>query len=157
MGLRQLASEAGRDLLANYSEFHDGFLDGLLLDDSSAHIFLSTYQKERFVIEASNVAALNAGDFKEGNIIFDVVIRNASELTLEDIEAVHGPFSEVSRSHYAKRCLDLALEKNLVLLEINPSYGATCLVLAATMDLCGRQSWVERHMLPKENLKVAND
>jgi hypothetical protein len=133
--------------LANYSEFHDGFLDGLLLDDSSAHIFLRTYQQERFVIEASNVAALNASDFKLGNIIFEVLTRSANELTLEDIEAVHGPFPEVSRSHYAKRGLEL--EKNLILLEINPSYGAICLVLAATVDLCSRQKWVERHMLAK--------
>jgi hypothetical protein len=150
MGLRRLASEAGRDSIGKlYSEFHDEFLDGLLLDDSSAHIFLRTYQQERFVIEASNVAALNAGDFKLGNIIFEVLTRSANELTLEDIEAVHGPFPEVYRSHYAKRDLELALEKNLILLEINPSYGATCLVLAATMDLCSRQKWVDRHMLAK--------
>jgi len=127
--------------LANYSEFHDGFLDGLLLDDSSAHIFLRTYQQERFVIEASNVAALNASDFKLGNTIFEVLTRSVNELTLEDIEAVHGPFPEVSRSHYAKRGLELALEKNLILLEIIPSYVAICLVLAATVDLCSRQKW----------------
>jgi hypothetical protein len=135
--------------LDKYSEFHDGFLEGILLDDSSAHIFLSTHQKDQFVFEASNVSRLNAEGFKEGNIIFEVLIRSAIELTLEDIEAVHGGFPEVSRSRFATKGLELALEKNLSLLEINPSYGATCLVLAATFDLCSRQDWVDRHMLSK--------
>ena len=49
--------------MKNYSEFHDGFFDGLLLDDSATHIFVSTPQKKRFVIRAQNVASLTAGEF----------------------------------------------------------------------------------------------
>jgi hypothetical protein len=135
--------------LDKYSEFHDGFFEGILLDDSSAQIFLSTHQKDQFVFEASNVSRLNAEGFKEGNIIFEVLIRSAIELTLEDIEAVHGGFPEDCRSRFATKGLELALEKNLSLLVINPSYGATCLVLASTFDLCSRKDWVGRHMLAK--------
>jgi hypothetical protein len=136
-------------VLKKYFEFHDGSLDGLLVEDKSVHVFVSKLNQEHFVIEALGVAALNANHFKQGNIIFGISIRNANELTLEDIETVHGEFPEVSRAHFATRSLELALEKNLSLLVIDPSYGATCLVLAATFNLCTRRDWVELTCLPR--------
>ncbi len=77
-----------------YGEFHDGLFDGLLLDRASANVFVSTPDKEHFVLEISDVAAVDAGTFKEGNIIFDVLIYGCDELTLEQMIAVHGPMSE---------------------------------------------------------------
>jgi hypothetical protein len=133
--------------LEKYFAFHDGSLDGLLVEDKTAHVFVSTMNQERFVIEASGVVALNADNFKQGNIIFEVLTRSANELTLEHIESVHGGFPEVSRSRFAARGLELAVEKDLSLLVIDPSYGATCLVLAATFNLRKRRDWEEGHML----------
>jgi hypothetical protein len=133
--------------LKNYSEFHDGFFDGLMLDDSVSHIFVSTPQKKRFVIRAQNVASLTAGEFKEGNIIFDVLIRSSDEVTLEDIQAVYSHFSGVDASIQAQRALEKARENGLSLLEIGSSYGATCLLLARSFELCGHREWIERYML----------
>jgi hypothetical protein len=126
-------------LLKKYSEFHDGFLDGVFLDGNSAYIFLSTDRGELFVFEATQVDSLNIADFRKGNIIFEVLCHSANELSLEMIEAVNGGFPEVSRSRFAQRGLELAVEKNLVLLEINPSYGATCLILASSFSLRRRR------------------
>jgi hypothetical protein len=58
--------------VTNYSEFHDGFFDGLLIEGKSVSILLSTYKREQFVIELSEVVALSASDIKAGNIIFEV-------------------------------------------------------------------------------------
>lgn len=136
--------------MKNYSEFHDGFFDGLLLGEKSAHIFVSTEHKELFVIEVLDVVALSASDIKAGNIVYEVLTRSGVELTLEDIIAVKGPFPEISEQSFAQRGLVQALEDNLILLEINPSYGATCLVLARSVQLCNRQEWIGRHMLGEE-------
>ena len=134
--------------MKKYVEFHDGFLDGLLLDGPNASVFLSTYQKEHFVLEASDVAAVDAGIFKEGNIIFEVLVHGCEELTLEQMIAVHGPMSDYGLPDQAQRWLAKAQQGGLTLLEINPSYGATCLVLARTIDLRHRVEWLERHMHP---------
>jgi len=135
--------------LKKYPEFHDGFLDGVFLDGSAAYIFLSTDRAELFVFEATQVDSLNIADFRKGNIIFEVLCHSANELSIEMIEAVKGGFPEVSRSHFAKRALELALEKNLVLLEINTSYGATCLVLASSFSLRPRPAWKPNSLLSK--------
>ena len=132
--------------MKKYVEFHDGFLDGLLLDGSTACVFLSTDDKEHFVLEASGAAAVDAGTFKEGNIIFEVIEHSTNELTLDHMIWVHGPLSEFGLPDQAQRWLTKAQQNNLILLEINPSYGATCLVLARTIELRGRKEWISRHM-----------
>jgi len=129
-----------------YGEFHDGFLDGLLLDGPSAYVFVSTQEKGRFVLEISGVAAVDAGTFKEGNIIFDVLTYGCDELTLEQMIAVHGPMSEYGITDQAQQWLTKARQEGLSLLEINPSYGAACLILAQTIDLRHRQEWLGRQM-----------
>jgi hypothetical protein len=128
----------------NYSEFHDGSFDGLLLEDSVTHVFVRTPQKERFVIEASNVASLTAGEFKEGNIVFDVLIHSSDELTLESISGVYG-VSGICDSIQAQRQLERARQNGLSLLEIGSSYGATCLLLAQSFELCSYREWIGRH------------
>lgn len=130
--------------MKKYNEFHDGFLDGLLLDGPSAYIFVSTPEKWQFVLEISGVAAVDAGTFKEGNVIFDVLVYGSDELTLEQMIAVHGPMSEYGLPDQAQRWLTKARQEGLHLLEINPSYGAACLVLAHTIDLRHREEWLGR-------------
>lgn len=136
--------------MKSYSEFHDGFFDGLLLEEKSAYIFVSTENRELFVIEVLDVVALSASDIKAGNIVYEVLTRSGVELTLEDIIAVKGPFPETSEQSFSQKGLAQALEENLTLLEINPSYGATCIVLARSVRLCKRQEWIDRHILGKE-------
>jgi hypothetical protein len=129
-----------------YTEFHDGFLDGLLLEGSAAYVFVSTDEKKHFVLEVSGVTAVDAGTFKEGNIIFDVLIHGCDELTLDQMIAVHGPMSEYGLPDQAERWLAKAQQGELNLLEINPSYGAACLVLGRTIDLRHREEWLGNQM-----------
>jgi hypothetical protein len=132
--------------LKKYSEFHDGSLDGLLIEDSTAHIFVSTLKKEHFVFECSGVSSINAGPFKAGNIIFDVLIRSGDELDVEAMVDVHGAMSEFDRSDRAELWLLEAHENNLILVSIGTSYGAECFVLASTIELRTRQEWIKLHM-----------
>ena len=121
--------------MKNFTQFHDGFFDGLWIDSTRVHIYLSTLQKERFTAVADGVVRLFATGIKEGNIIFDVVVRDHDELTPDDISAVYDLAGGTALEEKASRLLDKAREEKWVLLEISPSYGANCLILARRVDV----------------------
>lgn len=76
--------------MTTYDQFHDGSLDGLLIEETSVAIFLSTEENGRFVLVAKDVMAMTANGFLAGNIIFEVAVRESTELTSRDIrDAYH--------------------------------------------------------------------
>lgn len=121
-----------------YDEFHDGDLEGLLIDGSTVQIFLSTIGKEHFVFVARGVVALAASGFRQGNIILGVVVKQKDELMVEDIMGVY-ELSTKAEEESAPKLLGRARDRNLIILEINPSYGATCLLLCQSLDLLHRK------------------
>jgi hypothetical protein len=125
--------------MKNYDQFHDGWLDGLLIDQKSVQVFLSTEERHPFVLVANGVVALAADGFKAGNIVFDVVTRQKEEVDIQDIMRAYGLAEGVAERAQAQKLLDKALEQNLIVLEINPSYGATCILLAKSLELLHRQ------------------
>lgn len=129
--------------MKNYDQFHDGWLDGLLIDQKSVQVFLSTEDRHPFVVVASGVIALAADGFKAGNIVFEVVTRQKEELVLQDITRAYGLAEGATDLDQAQKLLDKALEQNLIVLEINPSYGATCIILAASVNLLHRRESAE--------------
>jgi hypothetical protein len=116
------------------NQFHDGFLDGLLIQGTAVRVFLSTEDRQEFVLEVRGVLYLKVDEFREGNIIFDVLERDGDDLTFQDMMDFFG-FKDEAR---ARRELDEARGKNLIVLEINPSYGATCIILAESVELLPR-------------------
>jgi hypothetical protein len=127
--------------MTNYNQFHDGWLDGLLIDQKSVQVFLSTEEKQPFVIAAGGVVALSADGFKAGNIIFEVLTKQQDELTLQDITESYGLSVEINDQEQAQKLLEKARERGLTVLQINPSYGATCILLAESIDLLPRHEW----------------
>jgi hypothetical protein len=119
--------------MAEFGQFHDGFLDGLLTEDDAVQFYLSTQERERFVIEASGVVALRVDGFQKGNIIFDVLVRKGEDITIHDVTSLMGFIDEAK----AVAKLEEA-RKHLVVLEINPSYGASCIILAESVELLHR-------------------
>jgi hypothetical protein len=92
--------------------FHDGFIDGLLVNGLDARVFLRTASQEKFTIVLSGVKSLVLDDFRQGNIILSVdwldpqvftmsrfagftrsrrkaVLRNAGYLTLRRKDSMH--------------------------------------------------------------------
>jgi hypothetical protein len=49
-----------------YDQFHDGSLDGLLIDQISVYVFLRTEEGQLFVVLASGVVAMAADGFNAG-------------------------------------------------------------------------------------------
>ena len=117
-----------------FDQFHDGSLDGFLVQGSTLSVFLSTANKQEFILKASGVLSLKVDGFRQGNIIYDVIVRSSNEVTFDDIIS----FYDFKDEAKALLKLEDTRHKNLAVLEINPSYGATCIILAASIDLLSR-------------------
>jgi hypothetical protein len=123
--------------MIDYGIFHDGFVEGFLIKDSQVIIFLKTSEKELFALIADDVAGMRADNFKEGNIIFDVVIRQGSDLVPGDMDGYDfatGPLGESQRTTVLER----SRNENRLALEITSSYGCTCILTASSVKLLPR-------------------
>jgi hypothetical protein len=119
------------------SKFHDGFVDGFLLRGTQAIVFLRTQGNEAFALVADDVAKMRVDSLMEGNIIFDIVMRQGHELTMSDVDVygfVAGPLGEKQASEK----LEWLRTENRVALEINPSYGCECFLIARAVTLVPR-------------------
>ncbi len=74
-----------------------------------------------------DVERLNSLNFKEGNIIFEIVLVKPDELTLAHIVQLYD--IELAKAELAEQLHDEAKQLGLSALEINPSYGGECIIL----------------------------
>jgi hypothetical protein len=132
--------------MRNYSEFHDGIFEGVWIDGDTVYVFLGTHTKERFVALSSGVSALNVTDFRKGNLIFEVITRTSEEVTVEDMVTLHYLREGEEGNAQATKLLSQTQQKRLSILEINPSYGATCLLLARSIEIISQNEWSARYL-----------
>jgi hypothetical protein len=113
--------------------FHDGHFDGLRIGPSNlVNLFLRTQDGKSFTLVLQQVDALTFSEIKQGNIIFDLVLRSPEELTrldMAELYSVDGDTSQAGDLLTAKR------EQGFQLLEINASYGAQGRVLFQTFQI----------------------
>jgi hypothetical protein len=113
-------------------KFHDGHLDGLrILDDHTVQLFLRDVGRKPFTLELSGVTRMGIWEVREGNILFDLVVRGSAEATPEDLTVLGLVNTEGADMVY----LSQLRESNLKMLEINASYGARGLVVFETYEL----------------------
>ena len=113
-------------------KFHDGHLDGLrILDDHTVHLFLRDVGRKPFTLKLSGVTRMGIWEVREGNILFDLVVRGSAEATPEDLTMLALGNTEGADMAY----LSQLRESNLKMLEINASYGARGLVVFETYEL----------------------
>ncbi|HWZ43513.1 MAG TPA: hypothetical protein VNW97_08540 [Candidatus Saccharimonadales bacterium] len=131
---RSCGAAKGVRQMKNHDQFHDGVLEGLWIDGTIVHVFLSTLKKERFTAVAEGVVALAANGFRAGNIIFEVLTRGHEEIVSSDIAELYDLQDGPQGENQGMKLLEKAQHEGLTLLEINPSYGGTCLVLAHSIN-----------------------
>lgn len=109
--------------------FHDGFVDGVLVEDHSARIFVRTVGGEKFTILLRGVMSLVMNDFREGNIILSLDLLDASNISDEALwNYYHRPVDADPASLRSKFLRSIESEQ-LQALEIDPSYGATLVAI----------------------------
>ncbi len=127
--------QKGLHRVKEYELFHDGDFEGLWIRGETVHVYLRTAENKHFEAVANGVAALGANGFRKGNIVLSVSTRSHAEIVLADIRELYdlrdGPEGRVQ----AENLLAKARQEKLTLLEVLPSYGATCLVLAESVDV----------------------
>lgn len=113
--------------------FHDGFFEGLHIDDNKViHFYVRTEEQKAFTLTLHGVAALRMSSVMAKNIILDIVVRSAEEITLADIRELYGLGSDAAQG---QQLLNSARERELQLLELNPSYGADGLVMFERFEI----------------------
>jgi hypothetical protein len=136
--------------MRKFSEFHDGWFEGLWIDGKTVHIFLATEGRERFVFVANEVSELFAENVMCGNIIFEVLLRETEEVNLQDIHALYKLKAGPSDEKQSDILLEKARLQNRKILEIHPSYGASCFILASSFKVFGREDWLKRYFTMSE-------
>jgi len=113
--------------------FHDGYFDGIRIGPNKlVQCFLRTVNDQSFVLILEGVQALVLSDFRQGNIILDLVLRSSEEIIPSDMEELYGVGPDTP---HGTTLLKATLGKGLQVLEINPSYGAQGLVLFQNWNL----------------------
>ena len=117
----------------NIPNFHDGYFDGLWLgSDKLVRIFLRTCDQHSYILTLQGVQALAVSGVRAGNIILDLVFRSARDITSSDVQDLYDVDSSTEQ---ATKLLKSTREKDLQILELNPSYGAQGLLLFETCEI----------------------
>ncbi len=70
----------------NVPNFHDGRFDGFWIAADEAVLLFLRAQGGAFYRDSSRRKRLSIAEIKEGNIMFDLVFREAEQLTISDME-----------------------------------------------------------------------
>ena len=104
-------------------------------------IFIRTEGNEAFALIADNVTRMRVDSLLQGNIIFDIVMRQGQELTRGDVD-VYGFAADSSGEKLATDTLERLRMENRIALEINPSYGCECFLIAQAVTLIPRSELI---------------
>ena len=127
------------------SNFHDGFVDGVLIREPQGIVFIKTDDNEAFALLADGVTGMRVDSLPEGNIIFDIVIRRGNDLTRSDVD-IHGFAANADGERRATEKLQQLRTEDQVALEINPSYGCECFLIAEAVILVPRSERNNLHL-----------
>lgn len=119
------------------SKFHDGFVDGFLIREPQVVIFIRTEGNEEFALLADGVTRMRVDSLLQGNIILDIVMRQGQDVTRSDVD-IYGFAASSDGEKLANDKLERLRRENRVALEINPSYGCECFLIAQAVTLIPR-------------------
>ncbi len=116
---------------------HDGYLLGInLVSEDSLELTVAEVSGKKYRILLEGVVDLCAKDFREGNIILDVLVIPSKDVQLHHLsELAKGkPNSEGFEKHM-RIILERIRRESLYVLELNPSYGCYLIVVAKNFSI----------------------
>ncbi len=127
------------------SKFHDGFVDGFFIREPQVIVFIRTDDNEAFALVVDGVTRMRVDSLREGNIIFDIVISRGEDLTRSDVD-IYGFAANADGERRATEKLQKLRTENQLALEINPSYGCECFLIAEAVTLVRRSELNNLHL-----------
>jgi hypothetical protein len=113
--------------------FHDGYFHGLLIKpDKTIQLFLQSSDARPYLRILKGVKAVAISEIKAGNIIFDLILRSASDVSPSDISEL---YNIDEKSAEVPELVKSTRGKALQILELNPTYGAAGLFLFEEFEL----------------------
>jgi hypothetical protein len=129
------------------SDFHDGTIRGLWIEQDVLHILLATAEGNEYALVVHGTVAVFSSGFSTQNIIFDVKIKESNELREDDVREVYGLSESSGDEARVIRLMEDSRKKGLVLLVVDPSCGANCLALGRSVELITRDAWTSHFLL----------
>ena len=126
------------------ADFHDGTVHGFWLRGSSFHLLLSTEDGAEYALLVHELVAVSSAGFSTQNIIFDVQIKEARDLTEEDMREVYAISEMPGDESRLPGLLEKAQARESILVVVDPSCGANCLALGHSVELLTRDAWTTR-------------
>ena len=119
-------------------DMHDGFFEGVFASKSKmAHLYFRSYDGKSSTVVLGEVERMDISSFKDGNIVFDIVLVDSDDLSVEHMERLYEPSNPENNGQR----LIQAREKGLRVLEVNPSYGAECTALFRSIEVLAGHIW----------------
>lgn len=122
----------------NLSDLHDSHLIGISVDrEKCGRLLFELMGGQRATLVPEGVEHLQADNFKQGNIVLDVVIHSSADYDESRLDQLFGKeYLEKNMAFRNSLTAKIASEK-LSLVSIEPSYGCTLVAL------CKSYSWTE--------------
>jgi len=111
--------------MENPPNFHDGYVDGVLVSERNARILIRTADDQRFTIILRDVKSLAVNDFRQGNIILSLEWLEPANIADDSILSYYSLRENEMSQLLRERWLKEISGKQLQALEICPSYGAS--------------------------------
>jgi len=109
--------------IMTFTQLHDAVLSGIFLKDKQLHLCFCTPARQEMTLTVSSVSALKCDNFKDNNIVFDVLVFNLDSCPT-DLLMYASSYSEQD----GRRC-DINIEGKLDFLR---NSGGSCLYLATS-------------------------
>jgi hypothetical protein len=116
-------------------DFHDGFVDGVIVSGRQAKIFLRMLDGQKFTLQLQEVERLHVENFREGNIIFGVDMLEPEQLTAEQIGEAYQYSAHDQQGFVMGDWIEKARQRGLKTIEISASYGCSALMVFGNFEL----------------------
>jgi hypothetical protein len=107
---------------------------GIVLRDGEARLLLSDVSGGNHALVLSAVERLRAADFREGNIILDVVVRAVENGDGESLKELFDLGTTERDAELLANLINRSKSTKL-LVEVNPSYGCSVLALCGQVEV----------------------
>lgn len=131
-----------QNTLSQFPSFHDGYLTGIELAETSAVVALQHYDGTRYRLHLSGIEALLANDFRQGNIISSLKVTTGTSPDIGDLRllwpALHPEVTDEYR-HTNEIFVEDQRSKiergEAVWLKLTASYGCDLVAVCKSVEL----------------------
>ena len=114
---------------------HDGSVLGVACHDGQATVDVADALGNRHRLVLSGVERLRAHDFREGNIILDVIVRVCDSDDAAVLKRLFDLGDTRADVAFLAQLLTRAEADQMLLVEVNPSYGCSLTALCRRIEL----------------------